>query len=338
MNETIAEFILEIEPIIELCISLPTLLVNLYFAFRFSQLDCFSPNFRILLVMTNIMTSLCTVVHPLPQLFSKEFYSVEKGNYGGAILVYGLHFIGMIFLMIIDSKYLMIAMERRIAFKHRVNYESRDGRDAIVFLSYYLGAMFVLIFIKTAAMFYFSTEDSIDKRLHVAFVPEYCIYIFAPTTGLAFTTWILGSYQFYKLSRFAAKYRYRAQSLSESFLIKQIAHVVDIMLALLVAYVFAVLFSGTCMFIILYLYFHRGHSTSSTYYLIFANLAYFSVPFYTLFSTIYQMYYFPAMRRVIILDLKRVFGIELEMTIHPQRSTHEEETRMYFSQLKQLWS
>ncbi|KAI6213080.1 hypothetical protein M3Y94_00107300 [Aphelenchoides besseyi] len=283
MNETMAEFILEIEPIIELCISLPTLLINLYFAFRFSQLDCFSPNFRILLVITNIMTSLCTVVHPIPQLFSKEFYSVERGHYFGAILVYGLHFTGMILLMIIDSKYLMLAVERWIAFKHRVNYESRDGRDAIIFLSYYLGAMFVVIFIKTAAMFYFSSEESIDKRLHMAFVPEYCIYIFAPTTLLAGITWVVGSVQFYRLSRFATKYRYRAQSLSESFLIKQIAHVVDIMLALLVAYVFAVIFSGTCMFIILYLYFHRGYSTSSTYYLIFANLAYFSVPFYTLF-------------------------------------------------------
>ncbi|KAI6229999.1 hypothetical protein M3Y99_01108300 [Aphelenchoides fujianensis] len=288
-----AEWILEAEPIFELSISLPTLLINFYFALRFCQLDCFSPNFRILLVGANICTSLCTVIHPLPQLW--------------------------------------------IAFKHRRNYEERDGTEAFRFLFYYLSTMVVFVTIKVSVMFYFSSDESMDDRLAFAFVPERCIYVFAPTTACAGLTWIIGCFQFYHLSRFAKTYRYRAQSLSESFLIKQIGHSVDVIIALLVAYLFAVIFSGTCMFIILYLYFWRGYGTTSTYYLIFANCAYYSVPLYTFFSTVYQMYYFSAMRRAVLNDLKSLFGIEIEITVHPQRVNAAQETKLYFEQLRELW-
>lgn len=123
------------------------------------------------------------------------------------------------------------------------------------------------------------------------------------------------------------------------FEIRQTANVVEVVIPLLTAYAMAVVFSGTCMIIILYLYFVAGHSVTSPHYLVFANAAYFSIPLYTLFSTAFMTWYFKAMRKVVFRDLQSLFGIQLDhhVSIHPERLDPQEEGRIYFEQLKKSW-
>lgn len=82
------------------------------------------------------------MLHPIPQLISPEFYSVQNGNYFGAILVYGIHWISMILLMIVDSKFLLVGIERWYAFKFRADYEGRDGSGSRNILMYYVNFQF----------------------------------------------------------------------------------------------------------------------------------------------------------------------------------------------------
>lgn len=63
---------------------------------------------------------------------------MKDGQIFGAILVYGLHYISMILLMVVDSKFLMIGIERWIAFKFRADYESKDGSGSQMILKYYV--------------------------------------------------------------------------------------------------------------------------------------------------------------------------------------------------------
>jgi hypothetical protein len=84
------------------------------------------------------MTSLSTILHPLPQFIHPDYYSIKKGQYVGAFIVYGIHHISMIILVVVVSKFLLIGIERLIAFKLRENYETRDASGSKKVLTYYV--------------------------------------------------------------------------------------------------------------------------------------------------------------------------------------------------------
>ncbi|KAI6170746.1 hypothetical protein M3Y97_01125000 [Aphelenchoides bicaudatus] len=193
--------------------------------------------------------------------------------------------------------------------------------DQSMILKFYILVVAILVALKSAVMFFWLSEGTIDDRLAWSFIADRCVYLFISTTCTAGMTWIICVVQFYYLSRFIKKYRFCAQSLSEMFQIRQTAHVIEVVIPLLGAYCAAVVFSGTCMIIILYLYFIEGHSVLSPYYLVVANAAYYSIPFYTLFSTVFMSWYFKAMRKVMIQDLKSLFGIEIshQTDVHPEK-------------------
>lgn len=85
------------------------------------------------------MTSLTTILHPIPKFFNPDSYSIEKGQYLTAFFVYGIHWLSTVLLTIIVTKYLMIGIERLIAFKLRADYENKDAKGATKLLIYYVG-------------------------------------------------------------------------------------------------------------------------------------------------------------------------------------------------------
>ncbi|KAI6185802.1 hypothetical protein M3Y98_00064000 [Aphelenchoides besseyi] len=337
MNETTAMMVLEVGPYFELTLSILCLLVNIYFAIRFSQSECFSSNLRILLVTSNIITSLCTLLHPILQMISIEWYSIEKGqNYLAAVFVYLSNFTMMVLLMIVNSKFLMLSVERWVAFKNRVDYEQRDGSGARKVLYYYIAIVTILSAIKSIVMFTMST-GSMDERLAWTFQPERCVFLFTPLTFFAGLTWILGVLQFSFLFNYVKKYKYLGQTLSERFQLKQIGQVIEVIIPLLIAYAVAVLYSGVCMLIVLYVYFVEELGTESAEYRVWANAAYYSIPAYSFFSSAYMLWKFRPMRRAMYRDLKSLFGIECwrPHIVHPHNAT--DEGNVYFDQLRASW-
>ncbi|KAI6212693.1 hypothetical protein M3Y94_00057900 [Aphelenchoides besseyi] len=323
MYETTAMMLLEVGPFFELTLSILCLLVNIYFAIRFSQSECFSSNLRILLVSSNIITSLCSLLHPILQLIPIEWYSVERGqHYWGAVFVYVNNFTMMVLLMIVNSKFLLVAVERWVAFKNRVDYEQRDGSQARKVLYYYIAIVTILSAIKSIVMFAMST-GSLDQRLAWTFQPERCVYLFTPLTFFAGLTWI--------------KYKYLGQTLSERFQLKQIREVVEVIIPLLIAYAVAVLYSGVCMLIVLYVYFIEGLGTESAEYRVWATAAYYSIPVYSFFSSVYMLWKFRPMRRAMFRDIKALFGIECwrPHIVHPKSA--DDEGQLYFDQLRASW-
>ncbi|KAI6219453.1 hypothetical protein M3Y95_01112700 [Aphelenchoides besseyi] len=325
----------QIQPVFELTISLPSLIANIYFAIRFSKLECFSPSLRILLILSSIITSLSTIVHSIALLIPEKWYSVERGQYVGAFLVYGLHFLTMIFVIIVDSKFLLVSIERWYAFKHRLSYELNDnGNGAKKVLTIYLTIVAVIVSIKCACLFLLYGDETMDERLALSFIAERCIWLFVSNALLASTTWGLGAAHFVYLQFYTKRTQKDAKTLSERFQLKQCSNVANVMLPLLIAFAFGVLWSGSCMTTILYLYFIAGYSTKHVYY----QAAYYSIPLYALHVTAYQCYYFRAMRRVIIQDLKTLFGIHVEdNSIYPMRNKVTE-TSMHFAELNQQWN
>ncbi|KAI6185425.1 hypothetical protein M3Y98_00021900 [Aphelenchoides besseyi] len=334
MDEQTAQRILNVMPTVELSMSLPAFLINVYFAIRFNRLECFSPSFRILLVCSNLISSLSTVIHPIPHLMAKDWYSVEKGNYGGAIVVYGLHYFAMVLIIITDTKY--------IALQNREIYEMLDGSGAKRILTYYVISVSLFVSAKSSIMFLTSTEASIDDRLEYAFIAQNCFSYFMSLTVMAGSTWIFGAcvWQFLYLSHLVKKLRYSGKNLSESFQIKQISTVVKVILPLLFGYIFAVIVFSISQFYLVYLYLFVGVSTKSALYQLNANISYLPIPLYSMFATVYMAWYFKAVRRLILKDIHHLFGIQLDqkLTAKTKPTCPKNETQIYFDTLQQMWN
>jgi hypothetical protein len=63
------------------------------------------------------VTAVATLLHPILLLIPEESYSIKGGHYLNAFLVYGMYFTVQLSILLMDTKYMMIAIERRVAFR-----------------------------------------------------------------------------------------------------------------------------------------------------------------------------------------------------------------------------
>ena len=101
-------------------------ILNIYFSYRFGKLSTFNRNLRLILVFVHIVTAIFTLVHPILVHIPPQFYSIANGRYFEAALVYSLFFIVQACVILLVTKFMLIAIERRFAFTHRIVYENAD--------------------------------------------------------------------------------------------------------------------------------------------------------------------------------------------------------------------
>jgi hypothetical protein len=86
--------------------------------------------------------ALMTLIHPFTNYVPREVYSIEKGHYLNATLVYSLQFICLACTLLLDTKFMLMGYESYLAFKNRADYEYRDGSQGWVLVSYYVSLRF----------------------------------------------------------------------------------------------------------------------------------------------------------------------------------------------------
>ncbi|KAI6212937.1 hypothetical protein M3Y94_00088900 [Aphelenchoides besseyi] len=78
-------------------------------------------------------TSCCTLLaifHPIVCLLPTDYFVLRPGNYRVNAMAYGLYVLKDILMNFAEFKYLLIAIERHIAFRRRSNYEHQSSRTA----------------------------------------------------------------------------------------------------------------------------------------------------------------------------------------------------------------
>ncbi|CAD5219964.1 unnamed protein product [Bursaphelenchus okinawaensis] len=143
---------------------------NVYFITMLHKMATFNPNFKIILTVVTLSQLSVTVVHPMENLLPTSWYSVENGHYIPAILYYTLTYVISITSGFFCNKYLLIAIERTVAYKQRHTYERQGARLSIVCL---MATMFVKLYREVKlAKFPTSVAESFEIK-HTKAVLQY---------------------------------------------------------------------------------------------------------------------------------------------------------------------
>jgi hypothetical protein len=111
----------------EFMLGAPSFIVNIYTAIRISQIATFNVNLKIVLNTISLSTAFTAIVHPIINAVPRESFSIAKGNYKAVAVVYFLHYIHHSFTIVATLKFIIVAIERRFAFRKRRIYEHGRG-------------------------------------------------------------------------------------------------------------------------------------------------------------------------------------------------------------------
>ncbi|KAI6198907.1 hypothetical protein M3Y96_00570100 [Aphelenchoides besseyi] len=326
-----------IEGIVELCIGLPTTILAIYSTYKLQFLVTFPPTTRIVLGASTFSIAVMTLLHSILSVIPQSYYSVQHGHYISALLVYTLQFVCLACTVLLDIKFALVGCESYLAFKNRHDYEYRDGSQGWKLVSCYVGFAIVVSWIKVV-WYVFFTDMPLDTRLHFAFFIEDSMPFVSFQYLLGLVAIAFGMTQIYRIHRFAKQMKYKSQSLTESFQIKQIVTLLGILkplaLSFMVGYMFA-LFFHICGCVVLY----QG------YFRMYRNLAaaVFAVGgLYNTFALCFMLHKLPQLRQLMIRDI--VFVCRL----HKHRIAHSntrgsvvnriENLDDHFNALKKIWN
>ncbi|CAD5230429.1 unnamed protein product [Bursaphelenchus okinawaensis] len=297
----------------------------------------FSKNFRVSVIVLNMVTSVITINRSLNWLVPKHYYSVQDQRYIGAMLMYSFSFIAMMCSYSFAAKYFIIGYERRVAFAQRSTYE-----HATCCSKAFLGAFKVIVFfiivniVKTFVVW--------KSCNHVADVCLRRIFMFDesfPSLFLAHITitasLLYGVKTFYDLKYRSLDIRKNGASLSEAYVVTEIMNVVDVMRLLTFAYFLVVLAGALVIFMVTTGYFMDLLHEDNTYYKAFVSFEYFLIVNYNFFSTFVMIWCFKPIRKSFLSDIACCVKIECATVEPVNNSLISDHTDIYFEQLLGNW-
>ncbi|KAI6179821.1 hypothetical protein M3Y98_00652200 [Aphelenchoides besseyi] len=337
-DDSVWQTILKYEPAFELILCAPCLFINIYFALRFSKLSTFNSNLKIVMISTNITTAFIALLRPLLRGISERSYSVKDGHYIKAAFVYLLFYLVQVFTLIMDAKYLLVGLERYVAFRDRADYERRDTKQTVRLLICFIAFIAVSNLIKNSMTVVFTDQVDWDRALEHAFITERSPVSFVFLHVIAGIGWLVGAITFYRLKVETKKNRYMGKSLSESYQIREIAKVVDVLGALIVAYLSTLIFCLICLGVLCHhVYFDGGH-VKSALFLALSNAEYISLNIYNIFATIYMLWKFNKLREVLFQDLCCLFRIKMPTAVEAVNVDREVDLDDHFRKLTAAWN
>ncbi|KAI6237936.1 hypothetical protein M3Y95_00317400 [Aphelenchoides besseyi] len=334
--EKINERLELIEGVVELCIGLPTTILAIYSTYKLRLLVTFPPTTRIVLGASTSSIAVMTLLHSILSVIPESYYSVQHGHYISALFVYTLQFVCLACTVLLDLKLALLGWESYLAFNNRHDYEYRDGSQGWKLVAYYVGFAIVVSWIKVV-WYVFFTEMPLDTRLHFAFFIEDSMPFVSFQYFLGFVSIAFGLTQIYRIHRFAKRMKYKSQSLTESFQIKQIVTLLGILkplaLSFMIGYAFA-LFFHICACVML----SRG------YFRLYRNLAaaVFAVGgLYNTFALMFMLYKLPQLRQLMIRDVVSVCRLHKHRIAHSNTRENVvdriENLDDHFNALKKIW-
>ncbi|CAD5233035.1 unnamed protein product [Bursaphelenchus xylophilus] len=330
-------------PYLELWLSFPGLVMNCYFAWAFSSISMYNANFRILLITLNLITSAVSMIHPLFQILPEQLHSTENGVTPSTVILYFLLYLQNVGIFVLDVKFLLMGLERRVAFKFRDTYEHNHGGVMKWGLMLLITASAILAAVKAAYLF-ISSQGSVDAALQDAFVLERSLAVFVFSNTLAGASWCYGYWETLRLKKSVLQHQYSAQTLSESFEIKQTGEVVQLVEYMLRMFILCVVLCGSCTAIAIVLRVYGEIPTGSYQMHFVTNLEYVIVGFYNLYSSLLMIFYFKPLKRRLVKDLTSFLPfLSLARLGSPRNSVvapraDNIETDVYFQTLQRMWN
>ncbi|CAD5227188.1 unnamed protein product [Bursaphelenchus xylophilus] len=318
---------------LEVFVMVPTLMLNIYFTIRISQLSTFSVNFRIIITVQTILTSLIALVHPLQYFLPETFYSFKDGNYYSAMVTYGVHGALHFALFLIESKYLLIAIERLIAFNQRTTYEKRNCSVAFKILGVYFVFSTVCFYAKTRFLWQSYSDLPIDARLRKVVMFDRDYYGYSVNYALSALSTVAAIYIFYHIHCQLLRRCAEFCTLSERFEVRQTQMMLNYAKSLVTAFVILLITCGVSNSAVAYLKFVEGRVEDDPEIVFVYVFVYISLCLYNFTAMLYMIRSFPQLQKVILNDLpflKRK-GTDL---VKPERVA---DTELHFGHLRKSW-
>ncbi|KAI6185417.1 hypothetical protein M3Y98_00021100 [Aphelenchoides besseyi] len=339
MAKMFIDYCVDYLPYLELFIGIPCIIINIYFALRFSQLSIISPNLRVLLVATNLHSALVGILHPITKFIPEDSYSIAKGNVAGAFLFYAVVIVNYVSVFVLDLKFIMILAERRLAFNHRSEYEHRGSTEGIQMLLFGISLGLIAVMLRILCILF--TSDSnipVDQLLRTIFKFEQSLLFFITVHIPPLVSSVVGIYEHVRLKRLTKLWKYRGQTLSESFQIRQTAEIVHVLAPLLYVFVTLTCCSIVSYSLLVYIHYFAGYAVESPLYVAISNFDWLCASSYTFFSTVLMMHRFEALRRVIHQDFCRIFSFQYSSErVGVNEVSKKQATDEHFEYLNSIW-
>jgi hypothetical protein len=120
---------------------------------------------------------------------------------------------------------------------------------------------------------YTTTHSTWDETLEYAFIMERSIISFFFLHFIAAICWLVGAITFHQLRIATKKSRYAGKSLSESYQIREITKIVNVMRPLILAYLSILIFCSICFCVLCYWLYFEGYHVKSARYLAVVNVS-----------------------------------------------------------------
>ncbi|KAI6185390.1 hypothetical protein M3Y98_00017900 [Aphelenchoides besseyi] len=236
-----------------------------------------------------------------------------------------------------ESKYLVIAFERHLAFAYRNTFEKEGRRIGVKISVCYVVVAVLITTVKIVVYLYDPTEKTIDGLLHRAFFVEGPAMFFISCLVLSTVAWIFGIYKIHSFSQLVAQ-KLEFTSLTEKFIVKQVNLVLRFLKPLSLISFISVLVSTLCSIFVLVILMD-GFNEHSASYKAAANAIFCSIASYNLFASVYNIYSFKPMNKLMKQDFHWFFKLNTRVNsvCNPQKSAAELQQE-HFDNLEVIWT
>ncbi|KAI6216528.1 hypothetical protein M3Y95_01269500 [Aphelenchoides besseyi] len=307
-NSTLQQ-ILYIEWGSEILLGIPSFFINIYTALRMSQLATFNINLKFVLCATSLSAAILSFLHPTIQAVPRSEYLVENKRYKFICFMYFLQYISHSLNLMANLKFLVIAIERKVAFNRRRFYEHTHETFGKWLTIWMLLFCFVIVALKVLFFLFLPYKQTLDDRLRDGFFLEGNLYYYIFAYMVVGICYGYGIYEFNSLKQHAKLVRFTGNSLSERYEIKQTRDVVIVMRTLLKAFGLLYGLANIVLLVQIYFYFRYEQTENTLFYHAMANIAFILIHIYNLFFATYMLWYFQPMRRMILGDLFSLCGV-----------------------------
>ncbi|CAD5227190.1 unnamed protein product [Bursaphelenchus xylophilus] len=320
---------------IEIAAACVNTICSVYFVARTINLSTLNINLRLILMVETILCVFVSLVHSTSQITDESWYSIEKRQYLAALIFYVTLLAAQVAAFMFDAKYMLIAIERTIAFEDRRRYETRGGEVARKYLWRTFFVVTTLTVLKCIIIYCKNPQLQIDARLRRTLILEYDYDWAGPSYFCAWLAIPYSIYKFYKLHQMTNK-NTAFESLSAMYEVRRIRMTLDYMKRLISVFVGTLLFCGFVTF--LQWYFHNIKKVADYSYEMrcTSSLVYTSFSIYNLICTYYLVHEFPQFQRIVHRDFRILRRNYVEAA--PLPTTDRNQTELYFKQFSAMWN
>ncbi|CAD5213276.1 unnamed protein product [Bursaphelenchus xylophilus] len=164
--EEVFNFVRIVEPVV----SLVTLALSVYGACKIYNVSTINGNLKVIFITTAALCLYLSIAHSIYNFIPREYYQTSSGDYGRAYLLHGfagtIHFL----IIVVEFKYLLIAIERLYAYRVRGRYEEfGHGFSFRLLVMAFLASLCILSFRMRAAWIeydYLPIDERLIKTIH----------------------------------------------------------------------------------------------------------------------------------------------------------------------------